>query len=339
VLNNEVAMTVLGSRVHYKPFEYEWAFAAYRKQQQAHWLPEEVPMNEDVVDYDHKLSEGERRVVTQSLRLFTQMDLDVSANYIDHLIGRFHLPEVRMMLSAFSAMESVHAQAYAYLSDSLNLDRDSTFYAGFMDVPAMRAKHEYLAELPADRSVAGLAKRLAVFGGFVEGVQLFSSFAILNSFPRRNLMKGTGQIITWSIRDESLHSSSIIRLFRTVVEEHPRVWTDDLKRDIYGACEQCVTLEDAFVDACFDLGDITGLRAQDVKRYVRYMANVRLGELGLKPRWPDAKANPFLWLDAMLQQTHTNFFENRETSYSKGLLVDDLPKGPIVHARGQRIQL
>lgn len=319
-------MSILDSRTGYKPFQYPWCFDLYRLQQQAHWLPEEVPMKEDINDYDQKLTDGDRRVLTQVLKFFTQADLGVADNYIDRLTSRFHLPEVRMMLSAFAAMEAVHAHGYSFLSDSLNLDRDPTFYSAFNDIAAMRAKHDFLATVEV-HDTASLARDLAIFGGFVEGVQLFASFAILFNLPRRNLMKGTGQIITWSIRDESLHCRGITKLFRTLIEENPSLWTDGFKRELYDACETVVGLEDAFVDACFDLGDIPGMRAQDVKTYVRHMANVRLGDLALKPIYTDVKANPFPWLDAAINAVeHVNFFEGRSTSYAKAAILDDLPR-------------
>ncbi len=318
-------MSIFAKRASYKPFAYPWCFEAYRQQQQAHWLPEEVPMAEDIADYA-RMTEPERRVVTQLLKFFTQADVAVSDNYLDHLNSRFHLPEVRMMLSAFSAMEAVHAHGYSYLSDSLGLDRDPTFYSGFLDIKAMRDKQDFMRSVEVT-DLRSLARDLAIFGAFVEGVQLFASFAVLYSFPRRNMLKGTGQIITWSIRDESLHCRSITRLFRTVVEENPSLWDDAMKKDLYDACEKVVALEDAFVDACFELGDIPGLRAADVKGYVRFMANSRLADLGLKPVFNKAKVNPLPWLEAAVNGASlTNFFEQRSTDYAKAAILEDMPR-------------
>ena len=320
-------MSVFDTRLSYKPFQYQWCFDAYERQNNVHWMPKEQPMGDDQADYG-RMAESERRVVTQILRFFTQADLGVADSYMDHIIQRFHLPEVRMMLSTFGAFEAIHADAYDYLAASLALDADPRFYSSFMDIASMRAKHDWLSGIQsADRR--GLAKRLAIFGGFVEGVQLFASFAILNNFPRRNLLKGMGQVVSWSIRDESLHSESISRLFRTIMEEEPALWTDALRGELYDACEHVVALEDAFVDTCFELGDIPGMRAADVKRYVRYMANIRLGDLGLKSIFKGVEANPFPWLEAMIRaNSRTNFFEGRSTDYAKAVIVDDMPRAP-----------
>ena len=318
-------MSIFSTRDTYKPFSYPWAFDAYKLQQQAHWLPEEIPLDNDLRDYNFNLSASEKKIVTETLRFFTQADLDVGANYMDRLIGYFHLPEIRMMLGTFASFENLHVHAYAYLSDSLNLDSNNDFYSSFTKNKAMKDKHEYLSKIHI-LDAEDLALDLAIFGGFIEGVQLFSSFAILNSFPRRNLMKGVGQIITWSIRDESLHAKSITHLFREIIKENPSFWNDHLKKDIYQACRDIVKLEDAFIETCFSLGDIPGLKAEDVKKYVRYMADIRLCDLGLKANY-HVKQNPLPWLDEMVSATeHGNMFETRITTYSKGAIVDDLKR-------------
>jgi ribonucleoside-diphosphate reductase beta chain len=162
-----------------------------------------------------------------------------------------------------------------------------------------------------------IAKTLAVFGAFTEGLQLFASFAMLLNFPRFNKMKGMGQIVTWSVRDESLHTNSIIRLFKTFRKENPEVWNDNTQRDLYVACSTIVDHEDAFIDLAFELGGVEGLEGEEVKSYIRYIADRRLMQLGLQPIF-HVEENPLPWLDEILNGVeHTNFFENRATEYSK----------------------
>jgi ribonucleoside-diphosphate reductase beta chain len=130
-------------------------------------------------------------------------------------------------------------------------------------------------------------------------------------------MKGMGQIISWSVRDETLHCLSVIRLFRTFVAENPEIWTEQLKREIYLTCATIVDHEDAFIDLAFEQGAVEGLDARSVKEYIRYIADRRLVQLGLNPLFHVAK-NPLTWLDDMLNAVeHANFFENRATEYSK----------------------
>jgi len=158
---------------------------------------------------------------------------------------------------------------------------------------------------------------MAVFSAFTEGLQLFASFAILLNFPRHNKMKGMGQIVTWSVRDETLHCNSMIRLFKDFIKEEPQIWTDQLKKEIYDACKTIIKHEDAFIDLAFQMGPLEGLTANEIKQYIRFIGNRRLEQLGLNPIY-DVKKNPLTWLDNMLNGVeHMNFFEGRATEYSK----------------------
>ncbi len=307
-------MSLLDAKPVYKPFSYPWCYDAWLKQQQVHWLPEEVPLADDVKDWHHKLTESERHLMTQIFRFFTQSDIEVNNCYMKHYSQVFKPTEVQMMLSAFSNMETVHIAAYSHLLDTIGMPE--TEYSAFLQYKEMKDKYDYMQEFGVD-TPEDIAKTLAVFGGFTEGLQLFASFAILLNFPRLNKMKGMGQIVTWSVRDESLHCASIIKLFRTFISENPGIWTEEFRGDLYKACETIVTHEDAFVDLAFELGPVEGLAAGDIKAYIRYIANRRLTQLGLEEIYRE-RQHPLPWLDGMLNAVeHTNFFENRATEYSK----------------------
>jgi ribonucleoside-diphosphate reductase beta chain len=298
----------------YKPFRYPWAYEAWQRQQQIHWLPDEVPLADDVKDWHKKLSEGERNLLTQIFRFFTQADVEVNNCYMRHYSRVFKPTEICMMLAAFSNMETVHIAAYSHLLDTIGMPEIE--YSAFLRYKQMKDKYDYMQEFNVD-SPYEIARTMAVFGGFTEGLQLFASFAILMNFPRFNKMKGMGQIVTWSVRDETLHTQSIIRLFRTFVEENPEVWTEKLQRELVTACNTIVEHEDAFIDLAFELGPVEGLTAKEVKDYIRYIADRRLTQLGLQPLYRTEK-NPLPWMDDMLNgMEHANFFEARATEYSK----------------------
>ncbi|WP_260987387.1 ribonucleotide-diphosphate reductase subunit beta [Roseomonas gilardii] len=298
----------------YKPFRYPWAYDAWLTQQRVHWLPEEVPMADDVKDWQKNLTEVERNLVTQIFRFFTQSDVEVNNCYMKHYAQVFKPTEVLMMLSAFSNIETVHIAAYSHLLDTIGMPE--TEYQAFLKYKEMKDKYDYMQSFSVD-SKTEIAKTLAAFGAFTEGLQLFASFAILLNFPRFNKMKGMGQIVTWSVRDETLHCLSVIKLFHTFVQENPEIWTAELRRDITEVCETIVEHEDAFIDLAFELGDVQGLTAPEVKQYIRFIADRRLQQLGLEPVYR-IERNPLPWLDEMLNAIeHTNFFENRATEYSK----------------------
>ena len=307
-------MSLLDERNYYKPFKYDWAFQAYKTQQQMHWMPDEVNLQDDVRDYREKLPIESRRLIDNIFRFFTQADVDVASGYATHFLPTFKQPEVRMMLSAFAGMEAVHMEAYALLLDTLG--KEEEIYQEFMKIQEMADKHEYLTDFNME-SPHEIAKTLAVYSGFTEGVQLFSSFAILLNFPRHNLMKGMGQIVTWSVRDESLHVESMSKLFRTFIQENPEIWNDKLKYEIYCAAERVVELENRFIDVCFENAEISDLTPEDVKEYIRFIAGRRLLGLGMKNIF-HTKVNPLPWIDYQLNAVeHTNFFENRATEYAK----------------------
>lgn len=307
-------MSLLNAKPTYKPFNYPWAYDAWLKQQQVHWLPEEVPLADDVRDWKHNLTPAEKGLLTQIFRFFTQADIEVNNCYMKHYSQVFQPIEVQMMLSAFSNMETVHIAAYSHLLDTVGMPEIE--YSAFMKYKEMKDKYDYMQKFGV-KTKKDIATTLAVFGGFTEGLQLFASFAILLNFQRFGKMKGMGQIVAWSVRDESLHTNSIIKLFRTFIQENPEVWDEELRGNLYEACATIVHFEDAFIDLAFELGAVEGLTAREVKRYIRYIADRRLGQLGLKDIYM-IDDNPLPWLDEILNGVeHTNFFENRVTEYSK----------------------
>ncbi len=307
-------MSLLDANPVYKPFRYPWAYDAWLTQQRVHWLPEEVPLADDVKDWSRKLSDQERNLLSQIFRFFTQSDVEVNNCYMKHYGRVFKPTEVQMMLAAFSNMVTVHIAAYSHLLDTLGMPE--TEYQAFLKYDEMKAKYDFMQQWGVDTK-EDIAKTLAVFGAFTEGLQLFASFAILLNFQRFNKMKGLGQIVTWSVRDESLHTSSIIQLFRTFISENPEIWTEELQREIYVACSTIVDHEEAFIELAFEMGAVEGLEAGEVEQYIRYIADRRLAQLGLQPMYHIEK-NPLPWLDEILNGVeHANFFENWATEYSR----------------------
>ncbi len=307
-------MSLLDAKSVYKPFAYPWAYDAWLTQQRIHWLPEEVPLADDVKDWQAKLSDAEKNLLTQIFRFFTQSDIEVNNCYMKHYANVFKPTEVQMMLAAFSNMETIHISAYSHLLDTIGMPEAE--YSAFLQYKEMTDKYDFMQRFDTS-SVHNTALTLAVFGAFTEGLQLFASFAMLLNFPRFNKMKGMGQIVSWSVRDESLHCDCIIKLFRTLISENPEVWTEEFERELYVTCETIVDHEEAFIDLAFEMGAVEGLTADEVKAYVRYIADRRLVQLGLQPIYR-LDGNPLPWLDTMLNAVeHTNFFENRATEYSK----------------------
>lgn len=306
-------------RTIFAPFEYPKAYDYWLRQHQAHWLHTEVNMNSDVQDWNLHLTDSERNVIGNILKGFTQMEVIVNDYWARRVSKWFPKPEINMMATAFGDMETIHAKAYAYLNESLGLDN----FAAFLDEPTAKAKIDNLISQKGT-SKRDIAKSLAVFSGFAEGVQLFSSFAILMHFQRKNKLKGVGQIVGFSVKDESLHSEGGCWLFRQFISENPHLWDDELKAEIVDAARAVVALEDNFIDKVFEMGDIEDLDPKDLKQYIRARTNTKLNDLGLSTNWKNVDQDALerlSWFDYTTSGVeHQDFFAGRNTGYSTGVV-------------------
>jgi len=302
----------------YKPFKHAWADQAQIQQQRIHWMPEEAPMGLDAKDYVD-LNPAEKSLIDNILKLFTQSDIDVANNYMTLYMPIFRNAEVARMLRAFASMEDTHVRAYSLLLETLGLP--DSHYNAFLEVEEMKAKHDILTGYTM-KNPHEIATTLALIGGFGEGLQLFSSFAMLLNFPRFGKMKGMGQIVTWSIRDETLHVEGIIKLFHEFRRE-AGIPLHEVKEEILKGVHTTVMLEDAFIDKAFELGPVRGLTPEEMKKYIRFTADKRLEQLGLDPVF-NVGDHPLGWLETQLNAVeHANFFEQRATEYSKGVSEGD----------------
>lgn len=309
-------MSIFKPRNFIKPYQYPQAAKFKEMADDSHWLPKEVPMIDDLRHWRNELSPKQKHFLTQIFRFFTQSDADVAGGYCNAYIPAFLCPEIRSMLLAFGYMETIHIDAYAMLIDQLGMPE--TEFQAFSKYKEMTDKHEYVISFDKAKSKADIAKSMAVYSAFTEGLQLFASFAMLLSFQLENLMPGMIKIVKFSIRDESLHVQGLMWLFKQFMEEHPKVLTKSLVSDIGDIAKKMVSLEDAFIDLAFEQGGIPQLKKSDMKQYVRYLADRRMLQLGFDTLF-DARDNPLEFVDEiLLAERHTNFFEQREDGYSKG---------------------
>ena len=303
-------------RHFYKPFEYPQAFEYYKNQHRAHWLADEVPLASDLNDWRLNLNESEKNLIGNILKSFAQTEVHVNDYWSSKISQWFPKPEVVAMASSFGAFEAIHAEAYARLNDELGLDN----FQAFMEDEASRNKIERLLETPSE-TLEEKALALAIFSAFTEGVNLFSSFAILMSFQLRNMLKGTGQIVEWSVRDESLHSTAGCWLFRTLMQESPELDTVEMRNNVIEACNISVKLEFDFIDKAFEMGEIEGLNKDQLKNFIKARANDKMKELGYHAVYNDidpALLKQMEWFSHLTSgKTHQDFFANRVTDYSK----------------------
>ena len=314
-------MGVLDASITYKPFNYPWAVEAAVEHEKIHWGEWEAKLAEDVAQWKSGVITKEEKLhITSILRLFTQSDVAVGGNYIDQFLPKFRNNEIRSMLTSFVNREFVHQRAYALLNDTLGLAEEE--YSAFLEYSEMKDKIEFMQSADPS-SLAGLGKALAQ-SACNEGMSLFSAFVMLLNYQRQGKMKGMCEIVEWSIRDESKHVEGMVKLFHSFCEEHPRIVTDDFKLGIYQMFRDAVALEDKVIDLAYkNVGSLDGLSAEEVKNYIRYIADRRLIQLGLKGNWK-VKDNPLPWLDWIVNgDSLKNFFEGVVTDYNAAGMSGD----------------
>jgi ribonucleoside-diphosphate reductase beta chain len=301
----------------YKPFRYEYGYQIWERQQQAHWLHTEVSLSSDIQDWETKLNKAEKNLTSRIFPLFVQNDVLVNNVYMSQYGKIFKPVELQLAISAIIGMESIHEVAYSHLLTELGFSDEQ--YSEFMEFKEMMDKYNFTAGFRMD-TLMGIAVAMLVFGAFTEGLQLFASFAILFNFSRFNKLKGMGQIVSFSVKDESLHVQFVAKLFESLMLEYGHLL--DKRVLIERATEACKTIvqgEHKFIDLAFEMGPVEGMTAQDTKDYICHTADMRLEQFGL-PKIYNIETNPFEdWIMSMMGGVeHAAFFETRATAYSRG---------------------
>jgi ribonucleoside-diphosphate reductase beta chain len=314
---------IITERIVYKPFEYPKAYDFWLKQQQSHWLHTEVPMMSDINDWKQNLTETEKNIIGSILKGFAQTETVVN-DYWSNLVTKwFRKPEIIAMSVCFANMETVHAEAYSLLNEELGLDD----FSEFLEDETTMAKIEALMNVRDGHNnavnYAEVARSLAIFSAFTEGVNLFSSFAILLSFKLRNKLKGVGQIVEWSIRDESLHSEAGCWLFKQLLADNPELNTPELKISVEEAAKLSLKLELDFIDRVYIMGDLEGCYKYDLVNFIKHRVNTKMKDLGYDPIIENIDNDSIIkmrWFDNLSGgKQHSDFFATRVTNYSKGV--------------------
>lgn len=305
-------------RLEFKPFEYQWAYDYWFSQQNAHWMHTEISLQKDVKDWKENLTPQDKSVIGNILLGFAQTETAVEDYWSTYVPTWFPIPEIKMMAVTFGAFETIHANAYAYLNDTLGLDD----FKAFTQNEETMQRLEQLINIPIESSEQDIAKSLALFSGFAEGVSLFSQFAILLSFRKKNLLTGISQQMIFSCRDESLHSEAGCRLFREYMNQHPYLWNDELRAEIYLAAATFLVKELDYINFIFSQGDLETITKKDLIDFVVDRMNRKINELGFVGYSFGEDTNPnnpiAEWFYPMISgEQQTDFFANRETGYSK----------------------
>lgn len=318
---------LLDDRVSYKPFDFQqYMDEGWLKQCQVFWMHTEIPMQSDVKDWNENLTPDEKHLVENILMGFSQIETYVGEYWGNHVTSWFPKHEIKNMARAFSFFETIHAEAYSYLNETLGL----TDFESFLQVPEVTKRfellasptqiytHEDLKNSPEARR--DVVRSLAVFSAFAEGVALYSSFAVLYSFGLRKLLTGVGTQMKYSVRDESLHSRMGIALFNHLCEEYPEL-RDEVGGDVKDAALLLYERELYFIDKMFEKGDLSNLKKADLKAFIAKRLQEKYEELGYKEqivKWDDASADELNWFYELTGGvTKTDFLVKTAVDYSR----------------------
>lgn len=302
----------------YHPIRYTWALEYWRKQQQAHWIPEEKSLEEDIRDWKSSLTNEKRNLIAYIFRFLAQSEIETHNNYMERYSKVFKPIEVRMMLSTFSNIKTVHIEAYTLLLDTIKISETES--TAFFNHEAVKDRFDHIKEFSVETD-ADILRTLAIFGAFAEDLQLFASFAILMDFERtekpigkKESMKGIRQIIVRCIRDKILHCEGMMHLFHTFANESGAL-SKSVVDDIRKMAAHCVKREDKFIELAFEIGNIKILTAEEIKNYIRYVADLRCKQLQMEPMF-GIDRHPIPWLTETLNNIEYANFSKQTTKGS-----------------------
>ena len=314
------------------PFKYKWAWEKYLATCANHWMPQEVPMQKDIMQWKTGvLTEDEKRLVTRNLGFFTTADSLAANNIVLGTYRQITAPECRQFLLRQAFEEAIHTHAYQYIVESLGLDETEVFNA-YNEIKSIRDKDEFLipfinaltdpefktGTLETDQQ---LLKSLIVFACIMEGLFFYVGFVQILALGRQNKMTGAAEQYQYILRDESMHCNFGIDLINTIKLENPHIWTETFKAELIALFQQAVELEYAYAEDTMPRG-VLGLNATMFKEYLRFICNRRTTQIGLPELFPGVD-NPFPWMSEMIDlKKEKNFFETRVTEYQSGGALD-----------------
>lgn len=301
----------------YKHSPNQWAMELFDLHENLHWLPEEVPLQDDIRNWSEQPEEFLRHIML----FFVQADVEVGNTYIDEYIPHYKDLPIRMMLTSFAARESIHVKAYAHLVDTLNLG-DGT-YSAFLDDEVLYKLHKRMDFYRENaEGITGRYRGMVANTLLGEGVMLFGQFAMLLNYQRHNRFSGMGTLVAWSIRDEDLHVQGIAKLMKVDPQFSalPLRVKQQIYREVY---DDLMPLIKTFARNCFNHGKPEGITIEEVEQFLEFQAQRRARQANIQED-EISVVNPFLWFDQLIGGVeHSNFFERRATEYSKNNLVGE----------------
>ena len=314
------------------PLKYKWAYEIYREMEANHWLPQEVPMYDDIKQWedDKLLNDRERNIIRIGIGYFCSAEGIVGDCAQTIIRENLSAPELKMAVGRQVQEENIHTESLLYMISSLRINPHE-MSALFLSLPSVIKKNEIIcSHLPELRREIDLTKTenkqlfaKTIFGitQIMEGTQFYGLFLPILHLLRNGKMPGIGQMFRYTLRDETNHIELGRKLFLALLEENPDIMTKAFHRELLEFMRAGVDAEVEFVDDLLPQS-IAGLSPDEIKRFVRYNANRRLLALGWEPlddgRGNVVLENPFPWSSEIIYlKKNENFFETTVTEYGK----------------------
>ncbi|HEX9664215.1 MAG TPA: ribonucleotide-diphosphate reductase subunit beta [Patescibacteria group bacterium] len=328
---------IIGSSVdrslQLRPLKYQWAYDLYNQAVANTWFPHEIQLGEDLADWK-KMTEEERHAVSFFISFFNPSELLVNRCLALGVYPYVTAPECHLYLAKQMWEEANHSVAFEYVVETFPIERENAFTA-HITTPSMAAKKDFnlkfLQRMTEDsldiETIEGkkdFVRNLVATNIIMEGIWFYSGFMVGLSFRQRNLMRNFGSLLDWVVRDESLHLQFGINLILTILDESPELLEGDFGQEIHQMIVDSVELESVYNKDLLPNG-ILGLNADYVNKYVQYIADRRLEELGFQPHYN--ASNPAKWMSTANDVFElVNFFESTNTSYEVDVRADSNKK-------------
>ena len=314
-----------------RPMRYPQFYEMYRDAIRNTWTVEEVDFSLDVNDLKHKFGPAERHLVERLVAFFATGDSIVANNLVLNLYTHINAPEARMYLSRQLYEEALHVQFYLTLLDTYLPDpaARAKAFAAVENIPSIRAKADFcfrwmdsvqdLRRIGTREQRRQFLLNLVCFAACIEGLFFFAAFAYVYYLRSRGLLHGLASGTNWVFRDESCHMAFAFEVIDTVRREEPALFDDALRGEVVQMLAEAVECEMAFARDVLS-GGVVGLSPKDMRQYLEYCADQRLGRLGMARHF--GASNPFGFMDLQDVQEVTNFFERRVSAYQVGVQGD-----------------
>ncbi len=317
-----------GLKLTLRPMAYPQFFEMYKNAIKNTWTVEEVDFSTDVRDLRERMSPADRHLIERLIAFFATGDSIVANNLVLNLYKHVNAPEARLYLSRQLYEEALHVQFYLTLLDTYVPDPEARAraFAAVDNIPSIQRKAafclKWMDSIHQLQTLGTRAERrrfmlnLVCFAACIEGLFFFAAFAYVYFLRSRGLLHGLAGGTNWVFRDESAHMAFAFEVVRTARAEEPDLFDDDLVARVHEMLDEAITCETQFGEDLLS-GGVAGLSVRDMRQYLEYVADQRLGAMGLPPVY--GARNPFPFMDLQDVQEVANFFERRVSAYQVGV--------------------